>query len=324
VDAADKFHVPVLLAEVLAFLNPHTAQSFVDGTAGYGGHASRLAEKLQPGGVLVVVDQDPAALAATQERLKPYAITLIVRHANFRALPSLLAETAASGETPRAGVDGILLDLGVSSPHLDAGERGFSFRAEARLDMRMNPTTGETAADLLAERDEREISRILWEYGEERWAARIAQRIVEMRVRMPLETTKQLADLVAAAIPKAAQPRDIHPATRTFQALRIAVNAELDVLRETVEASADCLAPGGRIGVIAYHSLEDRIVKQAFQWLSGKCRCAPGLPMCGCGAEERMRIVTRKPVLPTEAEVAANPRSRSAKLRVAERLRSED
>jgi 16S rRNA (cytosine1402-N4)-methyltransferase len=211
-----------------------------------------------------------------------------------------------------------LLDLGVSSLQLDHPERGFSFRAEGPLDMRMDPAQPVTAADLVNERSERELADILFHLGEERFARRIARRIVDARQRQPLRTTRELADLVRRAVPGTGAHR-LDPATRTFQALRIAVNRELDVLEPALRYACDALAPGGRLVVLAYHSLEDRIVKRTFEWLSGRCRCPPELPTCQCGAVPRLSVLTRKPVTPSEEETRANPRSRSAKLRAAER-----
>jgi 16S rRNA (cytosine1402-N4)-methyltransferase len=308
------YHVPVLADEILNLLAPKDGQTMVDGTLGGGGHAFRLGEKLQPTGRLVVIDQDPAALNEAKSSLASLSITIIPIHGNFRNIASLLLDLQISA------VNGILLDLGVSSHQLDEGERGFSFKADAPADMRMNTTAGETAADLLERLDERELSKILWEYGEERWAARIAKFIVERSAKEPITTTKQLADTVAAAIPKGAQPPGIHPATRTFQALRIAVNDELGALQEALDGGVTSLAPGGRMAVISYHSLEDRIVKQSFARYGGKCQCPPGLPMCQCNATEIAKVVTRKPVLPTSVEIAANPRARSAKLRIVEKI----
>lgn len=308
------FHTPVLADSVVRLLQPRPGQTFVDGTLGGGGHALRIGERLQPGGTLVTIDQDQAAHTTAGAHLQSLTLTIIPVQDNFRKMPALLDAVGVGL------VDGILLDLGVSSHQLDAGERGFSFRADAPLDMRMNPEAGETAAALLARLEEREMARIFREYGEERWAARIAKFIVERRAREPIATTKQLADLAAAAIPKRAQPRDIHPATRVFQSLRIAVNQELEALQEGLNGGIERLAPGGRIAVIAYHSLEDRIVKQTFARLSGRCQCPPGLPVCRCGAQRIVDILTRKPVTPTEEEIQQNPRARSAKLRVAEKV----
>jgi 16S rRNA (cytosine1402-N4)-methyltransferase len=304
-----------MVEEVVRLLNPQPAQIFVDGTVGGGGHARRIGERLVPGGTLVAIDRDREALAAAREVLDPLPLTVRYIHGNFRDLPALLEEAGIRT------VHGIVLDLGVSSHQLDTPGRGFSFREDAPLDMRMDTTRGETAADLLARLDEPSLSRILLEYGEERWAARIARFILERRESEPIVTTGQLADLVRRAIPKGAHPRNIHVATRTFQALRLAVNGELEALQQALEGGVVRLAIGGRIAVLSYHSLEDRIVKQMFAWLGGKCRCPPGLPICRCGAKKSVRIVTRKPILPNEAEIAQNPRARSAKLRVVERIR---
>jgi 16S rRNA (cytosine1402-N4)-methyltransferase len=252
-------------------------------------------------------------LEEAESRLKGLSLSIIPIRGNFRDLSSFLDERSIPF------VDGILLDLGVSSHQLDAGERGFSFRSDAPLDMRMDPTSGESAAELLARLDEPELSRIFWEYGDERWAARIAKFIVDRRANEPIVSTKQLADVVMAAVPKAARPDRIHPATRVYQSLRISVNDELGALQEALDAGIARLAPEGRIAVISYHSLEDRIVKQTFGRFAGRCQCPPGLPMCQCGATEVVKIITRKPVIPTATETTVNPRSRSAKLRVAEK-----
>jgi 16S rRNA (cytosine1402-N4)-methyltransferase len=308
------YHTPVLADEVVRFLEPRPGQTIVDGTLGGGGHASLLGERLQPDGTLVVIDQDPEALTAAQDRLSSLNLVIIPIRGNFRDLPALLDGCGVRE------MHGLLLDLGVSSHQLDAGERGFSFRSDSPLNMRMNPEAGESAADLIARLDEAEISRILWEYGEERWAKRIAQFVVERRATEPVRSTKELADLVAAAIPKGAHPPEIHPASRTFMALRIAVNDELGALQEALDGGVRRLSQGGRIAVISYHSLEDRIVKQTFLKMSGRCQCPPRLPVCQCGAVQQLEILTRKPVVPTDHEVQRNPRARSAKLRAAKRV----
>jgi 16S rRNA (cytosine1402-N4)-methyltransferase len=308
------YHVPVLAAEVVEWLKPEPGQTFVDGTAGGGGHARLLAQRLAPGGTLALIDRDPEALAAAGIALDGMDVHTIAIHGNFREIAGLLASHSIRR------VEGALLDLGVSSHQLDEPGRGFSFRADAPLDMRMDPTHGETAAQLLERLDEKAITRALYEYGEERWAARIARFIVEERRSKPLTTTMQLAQLVQRAIPKSAQPKDIHAATKVFQALRIIVNDELGALKQALSEAISLLAPGGRIAVIAYHSLEDRIVKEMFLRLAGRCECPPGLPVCVCGARSVIRILTRKPVIPDTAEIARNPRSRSARLRAAEKL----
>lgn len=308
------YHVPVLAAEATEWLNPQPGQTFVDATAGGGGHARLLAQRLAPGGTLALIDRDPEALAAAGAVLEGTDVRAIAIHGNFRETAALLRQRSIER------VEGALFDLGVSSHQLDEPGRGFSFRVDAPLDMRMDPTQGETAAQLLERMDERAIVKALYEYGEERWAARIARLIVEERRTKPLKTTLQLANLVQRAIPKAAQPSDIHAATKVFQALRILVNDELGALKEALSQTISLLAPGGRIAVIAYHSLEDRIVKETFLRQAGRCECPPGLPVCVCGARSVIRILTRKPVSPDMAETVRNPRSRSARLRVAEKL----
>ena len=307
------YHEPVLSVEVIGLLNPKPGQTFVDATAGGGGHSALIAERIGSSGSLAAIDQDPEALAAAGDKLYQLSPKIELIHGNFRDLSELL-DRAGIGD-----VDGILFDLGVSSHQLDTGERGFSFRVDAPLDMRMNPTAGMPASELLARLNEREIGRILREWGEERWSARIAQFIADRRKLKPISTTRDLVEVVEAAVPRKAWPRDIHPATRTFQALRIAVNDELTAVEEGIEAGVGRLRVGGRVAVISFHSLEDRIVKQAFQRLSGRCECPPRLPECRCGAKQIIKVLTRKPVMATEEEVKRNPRSRSAKLRAAER-----
>lgn len=312
-------HVPVLPAETLAYLAPRLGATMVDATVGLGGHAAAILERLGPAGLLIGIDRDPQALALAHARLerlaaergwtahRPWAL----RHARFAGLPDLLRLLGV------AAADGLLLDLGVSSLQLDEGARGFSFRHEAPLDMRMDPGGALTAAELVNQSSEEELGRILWEFGEERQSRKIARRIVRQR---PLTTTRELAELIAAAYPPGDRHGRIHPATRSFQALRIAVNEELAELRAVLERLPELLTPGGRVVVLAYHSLEDRLVKNAFEFLSGRCRCDPALPACACGARPLFRLLTRKPVTAGAAEMAANPRARSAKLRAAERL----
>jgi 16S rRNA (cytosine1402-N4)-methyltransferase len=308
------YHLPVLADEVVRYLEPGPGKTVVDGTAGGGGHALRLSEKLQPNGTLILVDKDPEALQEARKKLEACDLKIEYWHGNFRNVRSMLAEHGVNE------VDGLLLDLGVSSHQLDAAERGFSFRSDAPLDMRMDAASGEPVSKMLARLPERDLARLLLELGEERWAARIASFIEQERQREPILTTAHLARIVAAAIPKKAQPPDTHPATRTFQALRIAVNDELDALEDGLDGGVDSLKPGGRIVVISYHSLEDRIVKRRFTRLAGACECPSGLPVCMCGARETVRIVTRKPVTPRDEEININPRARSAKLRVAEKI----
>ncbi|MHB9004170.1 MAG: 16S rRNA (cytosine(1402)-N(4))-methyltransferase RsmH [Coriobacteriia bacterium] len=306
-------HTPVLLAEVTQQLPLHPGSIIVDCTLGGAGHAKRIAEFITPTGILVGIDQDDAALtaAATTLRLGQQAIML---KGNFSELDRLLTEA----RIPYA--DGFLFDLGVSSPQLDLAERGFSYQEDAPLDMRMDATGPTTAADVLNTYSESQLARVLSEYGEERWASRIAAFIVAARARSPLKTTGELVDIVKAAIPAAARREGPHPARRTFQALRIEINRELEVLDIALRAAVRWLAPQGRVCVISYHSLEDRIVKQVFAELAAGCTCPPDIPVCTCGTKPVLRVVTRRPITPTAEEIARNPRARSAKLRVAERL----
>jgi 16S rRNA (cytosine1402-N4)-methyltransferase len=306
-------HRPVLLLETLKFLAPERGGLFVDCTVGLGGHSEAILKASNETRV-IGIDRDPAALALTKERLASFGVRFRAVHANFRDIAPVLHEADESEPA------GILADLGVSSFQLDSAERGFSFRFDAPLDMRMDPTTGSTAADLLAELAEEEIARIIFEFGEERHSRRIARRIVERRERgQPVATTKELADLVVQAV-RAGKWKQVHPATRTFQALRIAVNKELDGLAQFVETSIDLLAPGGQFVVISFHSLEDRIIKQELRRLSGYCQCPPRLPICSCGAREVVEILTRRPITPGPAELEENPRARSSKLRACRKL----
>ncbi|PKQ29544.1 MAG: 16S rRNA (cytosine(1402)-N(4))-methyltransferase [Actinobacteria bacterium HGW-Actinobacteria-10] len=306
-------HTPVLLAEVTQQLPLHPGSIIVDCTLGGAGHAKRIAEFIAPTGILVGIDQDDAALdaAATTLRLGQQAIML---KGNFSELDRLLTEARIPY------VDGFLFDLGVSSPQLDLVERGFSYQEDAPLDMRMDANGPTTAADVLNTYSESQLARVLSEYGEERWASRIAAFIVAARARSPLKSTGELVDIVKAAIPAAARREGPHPARRTFQALRIEINRELEVLDTALRAAVRWLAPQGRICVISYHSLEDRIAKQVFAELASGCTCPPDIPVCTCGTKPVLRVVTRRPITPTAEEIARNPRARSAKLRVAERL----
>jgi 16S rRNA (cytosine1402-N4)-methyltransferase len=296
-------HVPVLLAEVLAGLAPRAGGRYIDGTLGGGGHAAAILEASAPDGQLLGIDADPAALAAAGERLAAFGARATLVHGNFRDL----ARLAQAAET--VPVDGILLDLGVSSHQLDTPERGFSFQADAPLDMRMDPTADETAADLVNRLPEGALADLIYRYGEERGSRRIARLIGEARRKRPIATTGQLAAIVERAL--GGRRGKVHPATRTFQGLRIAVNHELESLEAALPQAVELLGPGGRLVVIAFHSLEDRIVKQFFRSKSGY------------GGEEvsaRLRIVTKKPIEVGEEEARTNPRARSAKLRIAERI----
>jgi 16S rRNA (cytosine1402-N4)-methyltransferase len=309
-------HRPVLLKETLKFLVPERGGLFIDGTVGLGGHSEAILKSSSDTRVLGL-DLDPAALAYSRQRLASFGDRFRAFQANFRELADVLKRAGQSDP------NGILVDLGVSSLQFDSPERGFSFRFDAPLDMRMDPTSGPTAAELLQQLSETEIARIIFEFGEERHSRRIARRIVERRDRgEPVSTTKELADLVLAAV-GGGKRQQIHPATRTFQALRIAVNNELEGLGDFVELAVDLLAPDGRLVGISFHSLEDRILKQELRRLSGHCQCPPRLPVCSCGAREVVEVLTRRPVAPTAREIEENPRARSAKLRAARKLVSQ-
>ncbi|MCL7451643.1 MAG: 16S rRNA (cytosine(1402)-N(4))-methyltransferase RsmH [Anaerolineae bacterium] len=301
-------HIPVLAEEVLAGLEVQPGGRYIDATLGAGGHAESILQHSAPDGKLLGLDADPDAVSFARERLRSFADRASLRVGNFRHL-----NTVATVEGFEQ-VDGILMDLGLSSRQLADAQRGFSFSQEGPLDMRMNPAVGRTAADLVNSLSESELARILWEYGEERHSRRIARTVVAHR---PLRTTGQLADLVARTI---GRREKIHPATRTFQALRIAVNQELVALDKALPQARDLLRPGGRLAVIAFHSLEDRLVKRFYQHESRDCICPPEAPFCVCGHQATLRVITRKPIRPTRAEVEQNPQSRSARLRVAERL----
>lgn len=307
-------HEPVLLAEVLQWMNVRENGVYADGTLGGGGHSGAMLEASCGTATLYGIDRDENAIAAATARLEQYPGFHAI-HGNFHDAKALLSQ---AGAPP---LDGALLDLGVSSPQLDQAERGFSYHEDAPLDMRMDRSQGMTAADLLAEVSEGELTRILREYGEEKWAARIAHFVVERRQTQPLRTTQDLVRVVDAAIPKAVRRKDDgHPARRTFQAVRIAVNDELDPLDRALEDFVDCLKPGGRLLVITFHSLEDRLTKRFFQRLQNPCVCPPKAPVCTCGRKPKVRILARGAVPPTAEEIARNPRARSAKLRVAEKL----
>ncbi|MFI5338747.1 MAG: 16S rRNA (cytosine(1402)-N(4))-methyltransferase RsmH [Candidatus Methylomirabilales bacterium] len=290
-------HVPVLVAEVVAILQPRPGRSHLDATVGLGGHAEAILRASEPTGTLLGIDRDAEALALAGRRLAPFDRRVILLRGRYE----FLADLVGAGRQ----FDGILFDLGASSLQLDTAARGFSFGREGPLDMRMDRSTGETAADLVGRLSERELADLIFRWGEDRWSRRIARAVVEARRRSPIQTTATLAEVVARAIPRATWPRHIHPATRTFQALRIAVNDELTGLDRALEEAAGLLRPGGRVAAISFHSLEDRIVKQAWRRLE---------------AAGGMRILTKRPITPGEAETAANPRARSAKLRALERL----
>jgi 16S rRNA (cytosine1402-N4)-methyltransferase len=283
----------------------------IDCTLGQAGHARQILERVTPGGRLLGIDRDPDAVAAGQESLASFGSSAVVVHGDFSELGLIASE---HGFEP---ADLILFDFGLSSTQIDDPRRGFSFRGEGPLDMRMDRASDLTAEDVVNDYGERELERILRDYGEERWARRIAQFIV---MRRPLRTTRDVAAAVEAAIPRQAWPRDIHVATRTFQAIRIEVNDELGQIEKGLRAALSTLKPGGRMATISFHSLEDRLVKSFFNVESKDCICPPQQPVCTCGHRATLRVITRHPVRPSEEEVAANPRARSARLRVAERL----
>ena len=314
---AEYRHVPVMLEEVLAELDPQPGEIVCDCTLGGAGHTVELARRVAPEGLSIGIDQDDMALEAAARRLEREApeADAIQLKGNFGDLDDLLLRA----EVP--GVDCFLFDLGVSSPQLDIPERGFSYNEDAPLDMRMNSGNDTiTAAEVVNTRNEADLTRILRVYGDERYASRIAREIVRRREERPIETTLQLVDVVKAAIPAAARRHGGHPARRTFQALRIEVNQELDVLDRGLRAAIRWANPGGRICVISYHSLEDRIVKHVFTELSRGCTCPPDLPVCVCGNVPIVEVRTRRPLVASDEEVAANPRSRSALMRVAVKL----
>lgn len=309
----DFSHLSVMPKEVVRFLAPRSGGIYVDGTLGGGGHSALILEASSPSGRLIGFDRDKDAQAAAQERLSVFAGRTDFVASNFAGIADGVKGLGIEA------IDGLLLDLGVSSYQLDNAERGFSFQQDAFLDMRMDRSSGSTAADLVNRLPENELECILREYGEERWARRIANRIVSARATAPIETTLQLADLVGRSIPRRSWEERIHPATRTFQALRIAVNDELASLQRCLADTLPLLRRGGRIVVISFHSLEDRIVKQFFREKATSCVCPKDLPVCVCKKEPSLRILTGKAVVASEEEISVNNRARSAKLRAAEK-----
>jgi len=308
-------HLSVMPDEVIALLQPRPGGIYLDGTLGGGGHTALIAQACGPGNGLVIgIDQDREALEAAGQKLAEFGTAIRLVHGNFAELDRHLDTLGITA------LDGFILDLGVSSHQLDSGERGFSFQQDAPLDMRMDTGGAETAADLVNRLPEQELERIIRDYGEERWAKRIAAFIVKARGEQAILTTLQLTDIIKGAIPRAKWEERIHPATRTFQALRIAVNRELESLERGLRAALDRLKPGGRAAVISFHSLEDRSVKHIFREYATGCICPRQLPVCICGQKPRVRILTNRPVTASEAEISRNPRARSAKLRGAEKL----
>ena len=306
-------HVSVLLREAVDALNVRPDGIYVDGTLGGAGHSSRIAALLTTGRH-IGIDRDPVALEAAGKRLEPYADRVKLVHSNFCELSQVLKDL----EIP--GVDGILLDLGVSSPQLDDAERGFSYMADAPLDMRMNHEDALTADTVVNRWPYEELKRILYDYGEERYAPAIAGAICRRREQTPIRTTLELVDVIRSAMPPAALREKQHPAKRSFQAIRIAVNDELNAVARVMKDAIPCLNPGGRLAVITFHSLEDRIVKNAMADGAKGCVCPPNFPVCVCGRKPQVRLISRKPIVSTERELEINPRARSAKLRVCEKI----
>ena len=306
-------HVSVLLEECIDALNIRPDGIYVDGTLGGAGHSSRIAALLTTG-LHIGIDRDPIALRAAAQRLEPYMDRVKLVHSNFDQIASVLDSLGIQG------VDGILLDLGVSSPQLDDKDRGFSYMADAPLDMRMNSQDSLSAYDVVNTWSQEELKHILFDYGEERYAPQIAAAIVRRRAQSPIASTLELVDVIRGAMPPQALREKQHPAKRSFQAIRIAVNDELGAVERVMEAAIPRLNPGGRLAVITFHSLEDRIVKNAMQEAAKGCTCPPNFPVCVCGNKPKVKILTRKPIVSGEEELERNPRARSAKLRVCEKI----
>ena len=307
-------HYSVLLNECIEGLAIRPDGIYIDGTAGGAGHSSVIASHLGEGGKLLALDQDATAVAVATERLARFGERAEVVHSNFCDLAKVCEERGIEH------IDGLLLDLGVSSYQLDTAERGFSYRADAPLDMRMDATKTLTAKKIVNEYSEEALRRILFEYGEERFSSRIVSNIIRARLTAPIETTGELVEIIKRSVPARHGDGGHHPAMRTFQALRIEVNAELDVIAPAIKSAVSLLNKGGRIAIITFHSLEDRIVKQTFASLTGGCTCPKNFPVCVCGNKPKVRIITRKPIVSGETELEENPRARSAKLRIAEKL----
>ena len=306
-------HKSVLLEETIEYLNVRPDGIYVDGTLGGGGHAYHVCEKLSGRGRYIGIDQDRAAIAAASERLAPFKDRVTIVRNNYENMDLVLKELEISG------VDGILLDLGVSSYQLDTLERGFSYKEDTVLDMRMDDRQEMTAKDIVNGYSEGDLFRIIRDYGEDKFAQNIAKHIVEARKKAPIETTGELVEIIKAAIPARVRMNGGHPAKKTFQAIRIELNRELDVLEHSLDKMIDLLNPGGRLCIITFHSLEDRIVKVNFKRNENPCTCPPGFPVCVCGKVSKGKVITKKPVLPSEEELIENKRAKSAKLRVFER-----
>ncbi len=307
------YHVSVLLEECIEGLDIKPNGIYVDGTLGGAGHSSRIAAKLESG-KLIGIDRDLVALKAAGERLAPFGDRVQLVHSNFCQIKQVLKDLNIDA------VDGILLDLGVSSPQLDDAQRGFSYMADAPLDMRMNSQDSLSAYDVVNTWSQEELKRTLYDYGEERYAPQIASAICRRRAEKPVETTLELCDIIRSAMPPAALREKQHPAKRSFQAIRIAVNDELGAVEKVMKDAIDCLAPGGRLCIITFHSLEDRIVKVGMNEAAKGCDCPPNFPVCVCGKKPRVQILTRKPIVSGQNELDANPRARSAKLRICRKL----
>ncbi|BCJ86082.1 ribosomal RNA small subunit methyltransferase H [Effusibacillus dendaii] len=307
-------HISVFAEEAVEALDLKPNGIYVDCTLGGAGHSKRILERTLPNGKLLAIDQDLHAIENARRVLADFSGRFELIHANFKRLKEVVEPFAPDG------VDGILFDLGVSSPQLDEAERGFSYMQDAPLDMRMDTTQPFTAYDLVNTWSEQEMADVIYRYGEERWGKRIAEFIAKARTNGPIQTTGQLVDIIKAAIPAGARREGPHPAKRTFQAFRIAVNDELGVFETAVRDAVDCLKKGGRVAVITFHSLEDRIAKNVFQEAAKGCICPPELPVCVCQNKPKVKVITRKPILPSRTELEQNPRARSAKLRIAERI----
>lgn len=310
-------HKSVLLEETVDSLAIRPDGIYVDGTLGGGGHASLVCSRLSDKGRLVGIDQDADAIKAASERLAPFGDKVTIVRSNYENIASVLSELGIEK------VDGIYLDLGVSSYQLDTAERGFTYREDAPLDMRMDQRNTQTAADIVNTYSEMDLFRIIRDYGEDRFAKNIAKHIVRVREEKPFETTGELIEVIKAAIPAKVRATGGHPAKRTFQALRIELNHELDVLNRSIDTMIDLLNPGGRLSIITFHSLEDRIVKTRFKNNENPCICPPGFPVCMCGKKSKGHVVTRKPIVPSEQEIEENKRSKSSKLRVFEKVGAE-
>lgn len=313
-------HITVLKEEAAEGLRIKRDGIYVDCTLGGAGHSSLIASKLGEYGRLIGLDQDDWALEHAKEKLSPYSDRISLVKTNFRNLEETLKEQSVPEKDGIPQVDGILFDLGVSSPQFDEGERGFSYNHDAPLDMRMDQSAELTADIIINSWSEQEIARVLFQYGEEKFSRRIAKLIVERREKQPIQTTGELAEIIKEGIPAATRRTGGHPAKRSFQGLRIAVNDELGAFEEGLHQAVRCLAPGGRVSVITFHSLEDRICKQILSSYVAKCTCPPDFPMCVCGNQGQIKLINRKPIVPSELELEENSRSRSAKLRIAEKL----